>query len=146
MSTLLASPIHATLDGRPVRIFGMEPDGRILIARSDGHTDVTNWTRLVVPASAPEPEPEPEPEPAPPEPWGEWQDKAGDGAIFERFRNFGVEHQTVREDYSFGNRYHWSWFQNHSTVFATGDGFTTLEEAIAACEAFTLKTEGAPRG
>lgn len=50
MSTLLAAPIHATPDGRPVRIFGMEPDGRILIARPDGHTDVTTWTRLVVPA------------------------------------------------------------------------------------------------
>jgi hypothetical protein len=53
MSSLLSTPILAMLDGSWVFVYGTAPDGRILIARPDGHTDVTTWTRLVVPAESP---------------------------------------------------------------------------------------------
>lgn len=52
MSTLLQTPLAATLDGHPVRVYGQQPDGRVMIAYPDGRADVTNWTRLVMPPVA----------------------------------------------------------------------------------------------
>lgn len=56
MSTLLDAPIPATFSGKPVRVFGITPDGRILIAHADGHTETTNWESLRLQA-APAPVP-----------------------------------------------------------------------------------------
>ena len=139
MSTLLSTPILATLDGRPVRVYGIGPDGRILIAHADGRTDVTNWTRLVVPAIESRVEPAPVVAPAPPPaPWGEWTSV---GSSFVRYRNHGTEAQAVRPDPLYAGLWSWAWYfdgRGHG-----GDGFDSADDALAACEAYTASREGA---
>lgn len=155
--SLINPPIPATLRGAPVRVYGVTPDGRILIALVDGTPQTTIWESLII-----DPEPigaRPTLAPAeglavynavfgankataatkPPEPWGEWtmhRDRTW-GETWTRRRNHGTDQQYVRREQA---GWCWRWV----TGVSSGDGFQSADEARAACEGFTVQTEGVP--